>query len=203
MHEEFWITEDGNIYCDGDQGVDVPNHEAVVRSRCLSMVLDAMDNSDEPRVKSIASSLRYMEDEIIDQPMLCESLINLADEMCREGTLAEDEADDIKDFIKEYIEIEDWVFDVGLCRGEYDERKHAIIMWGWIRVAGNAVDSPRITSAVLDAMSEGLWEAYEDECYRMKFFIDQPGAWNPDVPYSAIEGKDLSFFRQTKQEALL
>jgi len=64
---EFWIQGTELVYCDGDAGCDVPNHEAVVRAHILRDIQDVLRCLDDEKAAGIADLMeRYIDEEIID-----------------------------------------------------------------------------------------------------------------------------------------
>lgn len=194
---EFWLTPDGAIYCDGDAGVDVPNHEAVVRQRCLCEALGAMEQSDNEAVQAISHKLSLLaEDDIIDGPMVSETLNNFIDDLNRDGVLSNEEVDDIYSFIREHVDVEEWILDVAFGTDSYDVRAYAIDRWGWHRVVDRIIQTNSVTPSSLKDIADGLYDAYGEDCMRMKYTLEAGRLFVTDVPYMALESGDVSYIKR-------
>lgn len=197
---EFWITPDGVIYCDGDAGVDVPNHEAVVRQQCLSNLIDAMETSGNSQIVSLASEVQMALEDVVDLPMLREQLNLWVDNAYSEGQIDEKAADDIYDFIRARVDMPYWEFETALGMNDHiDERNNAIKLWGWHRVQHNNLTVAKLTRKLLSELADGLHECFGEDVYSMKFNIETVEyghmGLHCNVPYQAIDSGDLGFIR--------
>lgn len=185
---EYWITDSGIVYCDGDAGIDVPNHTCVVVSECCRMLCDAMEYSDEPAVNELASHIRQVLDDcdcyIVDQGVLSETITNEADELQRRGLLSDEDVDDIFDFIGKNVELEQWIVDIGLGSGSYDERAFAIEKWGWMRLVCTRQD---VTVQMHQLTPDNLKRAYSDMYQEVGERVDKM-LWNLEWSDACVFG---------------
>lgn len=195
---EYWITKQGDvIYCDGDAGIDVPNHEMIVKAECLEIAIASLEMANDWRINHLIDAIRpLVEEGCIDTPMLRQAIFVTADSLNREGALSDDEVDDFLEWMRKRAGIsEGWEWKCAWT-DSIDERKHAIDNWKWIRVAHRSVQLPNLRPATLRRLEEGLEEAFDD-VERLRFHIEAGNQFFPDTPYMAIAGLKSSRYTQS------
>jgi hypothetical protein len=129
---EFWIQDTELVYCDGDAGVDVPNHETVVRVHVLQDIIGELESSEDSQCLEILS---IMESHLHDGvPDIIAMKCDLND--CLEFDWSEVIADNV-DYSEELLRS---VFSNDFS-GELDLRLWACEHLEWVRVVGNNVES--------------------------------------------------------------
>ena len=194
VNGEYWIDDGGTvIFCDGDTGVDVPNHEMVVVQQAwvlFTAAIDACENKAAMLLVSTAMRLSGADDEgeLPDVIAFRTALNDESDKMGQAGQLTEDQTDDVFSWLNSLIDIEEWVF-AAATNGmdcNFDLRAWATAKWAWIRVAGNNVVIPTITKEVCNRLADGLAEICETE--GLKDFEEY--AWNIEAvkPSASVMG---------------
>ena len=139
---EYWITPDDVIFCDGDAGVDVPNHAMVVVLQCAVNFADRLREVETSKLAdNIAGVIEQVigEYQVVDCVMLRTEINDSIDRWVEEGLLTLDQSDDIYAFIRGLLGIkkgslEDQEIDAAL--GQHDDPREIGVRWGWVRVAG-------------------------------------------------------------------
>lgn len=201
---EYWITAEGDaIFADGDAGVDVPNHEAVVIQYSLQEVMDNMESSDDPIIQTFVSEMSmYSEDEIIDRIAIREALNNSIDSIIQEHPELEDSLYNKgpESYIVEKTGLDEELVEIAFGGGK-DERAYAMEKWGWIRLAGNALELWKVTPSSMGAMARGLWEAHDEDAMRTEYDIWEATSnkWYNDVHFLTIDSKKPAALHGNRQ----
>jgi hypothetical protein len=194
---EYWLTDSGVIYADGDAGFDVPNHEMVVVAYAMGEVVDVLEQSEKfYEVAHIMSS--HMEEGVVDVIGARTDLLNWADMANKEGILTNDEVDDIEATIIKQAGIDPKLLSVAFGSVD-DAREYGLFNLGWARVAGNSVQVVGLTRSKLIALARGLAEAFDDEISdRTTFDIEEYKShktyWK--VPFYVLEDGDPTKLRE-------
>lgn len=155
---EYWIDNDGNeIFCDGDSGVDVPNHSMVVVSHCAHLLIDALVNEGSEfsyQVASVIEGIIY--EDVIDCVMLRCTISDSVDEWVEMGLLTEDRACNVYEHIRNITGIDDEI--VIIAVGKHDDPREYGIKIGWIRVVGNNINVQKLTCGVADRIQDFVSE---------------------------------------------
>ena len=129
---EFWIQDTELVYCDGDAGVDVPNHETVVRVHILHDIISTLESSENSQCLEIIS---------IMESHLCDGVPDIIAMRCQLNDFLEfDWSEVIADNVEYSEDLLRSVFSNDFS-GELDLRLWACENLGWIRVVGNNVES--------------------------------------------------------------
>jgi len=148
---EWWITDGGEaIFADGDIG-DC-NHEGVV--------IDHL-------VPDLARLVDIEIDDDVDLQAFVEDFINLMDRRANEnGTDIDVETDLVQTQLVElYDGNKDRTDMAWACVFSYsqDAREYACKYLGWIRVAGNTIQTQTLTRSQLRRLGDGLVDMYEED----------------------------------------
>lgn len=164
---EYWIDGDNNYtFCDGDQGIDVPNHEMVVVNTALQKLIDIFDSIEDPLLEQISNiATKLGEDEILDTCMLRTEINDAIDDWCNAKIVTADEANDIHEAVLNRVrkqhsteQLLSMKYDelCAMVLGHYDgdPRQFAVDNWNWIRVIHNNFDVRSITPTTVSRMEE-------------------------------------------------
>lgn len=161
---EWWLTEHDQIYCDGETGVDVPNHEAVVIAHCAGLVADALEANDDRFSREAAAVFReYAEEGIVDVIALREALCLLCDHWVDANLLTTEEADDIYETLRHRSELDAKI--VATATGSEDDARELGLKFGWVRVIGNHFQVQQLTRDVWQRMADFAYEQEHNEWY--------------------------------------
>jgi hypothetical protein len=178
---EWWIIDGSANYADGDIG-DM-NHEMYVidhvRRKYVYGEFDS-DIVDWDGFKKFLAKEKYEED-----GKNIKEFENLSDEMIEELYLFKLKEMEMSN--EEYM----------IAEGMGDARKYGIEKLGWKRVAGKNIQTNTLTVDDLREISNGLWDAYQDNAEVSEFNIEvsSTGAFYTDVPYSVICDNSTSSLR--------
>lgn len=196
---EYWIHEDGTVtFADGDADIAQPNHEMLVWEALFDQFREDLLATKHILLAELYDLTAWEQG---DPTALCETILNLSDAWVKEGKAGEDVYDDPYGFVRGLLGWDEHKFNLLLCQGkEADEdlRLWAAVNWGWIRVAGNCLESWGLTKATLAQMAKGLAEiafTHGDEHTELDLYDHQAQKFYREVPLAAIEGGDLSFKR--------
>ncbi len=160
---EYWIIDGDVTYCDGDAGVDVPNHEAVVIAHIFSLITDALEAVGEHSIADIFH--RHITDEaVIDLIAFREDLNNSLDWWVREGIVTDEAAQDIDSYIAARVAgagIDRDMYNAAMKSGNMSsDRDHArdygITGLKWIKVAGNNITLWDLDHTTVKNLERGL-----------------------------------------------
>lgn len=192
-HGEYWIINTTSVFADGDVGDKT--HERIVWEHLFSQVQDL-----EP-FRSFFPS----ESDGCDPTMIREALNNWADLQHKEGKLSEEIADDPYDYLYEQVKdtLDREGFNVLFDINPTEARDYACRVLKWIRVADTSVQAPDLTSQTLKRLAEGLYDAFDSECLRATFDIEDWSKHSSQaanhrcriyygVPYHVIDSGDPS-----------
>lgn len=151
MTGEWWITDSGQaIFADGDIG-DC-NHEGVV--------IDHI-------VPDIAELAGLKVDDDVDLQAFVQDFNNLMDERAanKDGGDIDIESEMIEMQLAELYKNKEQAKDAWECVFNYskDAREYACKWLGWIRVAGNTMQTQTLTRAQLKRIGDGLVDIHEEE----------------------------------------
>jgi hypothetical protein len=192
---EYWIIDDHtSVYCDGDAGVDVPNHTMVVVEKCISIMIESMHLSDNEAAQRMACVLDdYVEqqDGCYDLPMMGEIVCNELDHLCSQGLICDHVG--LRDLIED-AGVPEWILDIALnCRNAHDERRLAMEHWGWIRIVHanfnngrNVVNMHELTKDNLSRVASHFYRECGDDAIKDSD-IEWHDGWAGDIPFRAIE----------------
>jgi hypothetical protein len=201
---EYWIIEGSAIFADGDVG-DM-NHEAHVISHLSETFLNILGiYEDSP------SPLKYKEDEIKDS-LIIKKIIIKGDES--EELFDRDPADfilnyllktSLKKFNNDPKQLTTAFFLAYGSSTQTDARDYGMKYLGWIRVAGNNIQTWTLTQQDMDNISRGInsiideqfSDQFDDEnsvLSELTFNIEsmRNKKFYQDVPLSIIDNADLS-----------
>ena len=185
---EYWIDENGSaIYCDGDAGVDVPNHEMIVKSRCISLAVHQLTESNDTLVARLLGCIEHLtEDDCIDTVAIREAILCEADVIAQEID-DEDLYDDPFEWMRKRCGISNrWEWQCAW--GDHiDERSHAKKYWGWIRVAHTHIEMADTKRSTIRRLKDGLYEAFGEECESLSFHVEAGSHYFSCVPYMALD----------------
>ncbi|GIW89675.1 MAG: hypothetical protein KatS3mg109_0107 [Pirellulaceae bacterium] len=188
MEGEFWYADGQLIFCDGDAGVDVPNHECVVISHALATLAGYLNGTKLQRLADVIDSHMQDCEAIADHIQIYESVLAEAENMYREGELTDDEVDDLEATAYDLVDLPPGLWSLAFSQG-VDERSYAQKEWGWIRILGTNVQAWERSPSVCGDIADALYEAYGDEAKVSKFTVEfvSDGKTYWDVPFSDIE----------------
>lgn len=130
---EYWITSDGDhIYCDGDAGVEVPNHAMVVVSHCAGLLIDALEEEGSELSDCVVAVIRRHLEDVVDCVALRTEINDSIDDWVDAGYLTPDEADDIFEALAKRAKI-DYEY-ITTAIGQHDDPREIGLKLGWIRV---------------------------------------------------------------------
>ena len=124
------------------------------------------------------------------------------------GMNHEPESFDISEFTEqEFIKIGMSQEEIDAVLGRTDARVYGLEHFGWKRVAGSNVETYNLTNEDLREISNGLWEAYEQEIEQsteeepvlFNIEVKSNGLFFTDVPYESISSHDVGQLRGFQQ----
>jgi len=196
LEGEWWIFPDGRTtFADSTTG-DY-NHEAIAIEHAQAIVKDAMikDRILREVAEFIFGRTGHWEE--YDPIETRSELLDWADMASKEGTITEDEADDIYETIIKRTEINSEVLEVAMgLGGETVGKEYAIKEWKWKRVAKNNVETFSLTAHDRSVITQGLINAYGDivEKYKFNISIIANGNFLIDVPFDDIQTGSLTHY---------
>lgn len=151
---EFWIDDTGYVtYCDGDAGIDVPNHEAVVRRHAAGLLQSGLEAlpGDDPLTRDVLGVLTANLDAegILDCVALRCGLSDL-DSLPYDETTSE--------VLARLTGVPELVVQLALQSepNDVDPRDYAMEHWGWHRVVSrgrfHTIESWRVTRQLIKKM---------------------------------------------------
>jgi hypothetical protein len=152
---EYWLTEDDEIYCNGDDGHDVPNHAMVVVHHCATLLLDRLYDIDTEFSNSLAGLIQsHLDDDynVIDCVSLRCSINDEIDNWVEDGHITQDIAEDVFEHIINVTRLDREVVMVAI--GQHDDPREYGIKLGWIRVIGHNFDLHKINKDAVNRMYE-------------------------------------------------
>lgn len=178
---EWWIDRDGNAtFADGNVGDS--DHAVIVLQALMSEILDIFN------AKPV--------DDFVDET---EFYANIHDalELSKEEELMWEDGDwqgvmnlklpanfDKKKFGKM----------MDTMNGNFDARDFGKQYYGWIRLKGNQIDLWELTESSLRALSNGIYDAYDEDSYDQNYDIElfhPKHVYLTNVPYPDIESHDV------------
>ena len=155
---EYWITDDNDlIYCDGDGGIDVPNHSMVAQSYALQKVISTIEENKDRHAKLAFYILKTMESSIehygeYDTTGIRSDILMVVDHLLTEKIILEKHADDIFTYMSRTFKVPRHLLDVAFDHSDIDGRQYAVKHWNWIRVIENNFDIHKITKTNCEKM---------------------------------------------------
>lgn len=138
---EYWIDETGDVtYCDGDAGVDVPNHEAVAVAHAAHLVADQIASKADGVGYAIIGIIDDHMEDVIDCIALRSDICNAVDEWLQNGDITEEEADDIYGMMVDRYGVDRDLLSIITRNDRNDPRAYAVEKWDWIRVINDNFD---------------------------------------------------------------
>lgn len=157
---EYWITDTDIIFCDGDSGVDVPNHAMVVVHHCAEILMDALIQEGSQLASAVAATMAKViaDDSVIDCVALRCAINDEMDSWCENGLCASD--CDIFDIIADLTGLGRVI--VSTAMGHHDDPRELGLDWGWVRVIQNEFCVAKLTRAVADKILDFAMEHPQD-----------------------------------------
>ena len=179
LRGEWWIDADGNaVFADGDIG-DM-NHEMLVIDHLTRELLEYFNVEPD---EEYAGTLDNYEDAIAKE-------MEWDGEDTKEMIISYLEKNARKDFDPKQLDEA-----IDIAYGQGDARDYALEWWDWIRVAGNNIQTHRITSETFKRMSDGIMDANGNEEMEpgelFNIEVEKTGAFYRDVPWEVIDAGDL------------
>lgn len=208
---EYWIDQYGDYtFCDGDAGIDIPNHEMVVVQECFTKLIDIWASHDDTLLECLVELAQpFIESEhgFTDTCLFRTSINDSIDNWLAENIITQAESDDIYGTILDRLQMRytiaellsmnyDEVLHIAIGHFDGDPRQFAVDNWNWIRVIHKNFDVKAITP---------------DTCRRMELFVESDEGqdiatrlsrrdkefkvWNIEVqtPHTYIETKHFSY----------
>ncbi len=184
---DYWITDtDDTIFCDGDAGADVPNHEMVIVTHCVQLLIDALENNRDVFSVSLAMLLsQFQVEEVVDTVSLRCAINDSADEWVRSGALTYEESDNIYEVIEKRTELPPIIIHTAI--GQNEDSRVLGVQLGWIRVSGNNFDIKKLTRKNCDRMYDFALENPEHDTWNIEV-LDFGGK---RTYFSSIPSSDL------------
>jgi hypothetical protein len=197
---EYWIIDGSAVYADGDIG-DM-NHEAYVIDHLNRIFLDIFDiNKDEPLPLSEYENQIgqwFMENGIIQPGTESEESYNNDPANFMLNYLL---ANHLDKFNNDKQQLTDAFFLAYGSSGRQDARDYGMRHLGWIRVAGNNIQTWTLTSKDMDNISRGINDVLsqennedESEINEMTFNVESMSnrKFYVDVPFEVIDSGDVT-----------
>lgn len=167
---EYWIFQDGtHEWCDGDAGVDVPNHEMVVRLHMAYEFNAAVEHDDLLRRFTIE------EDRLGDPSAVRELFCDTADALQKEGRLTDEQTDDVYAFLRAATGMSEQRMAVMVDSNDSDARLFAVQHLGGYRVVGRHVETWQLSKSKLRtigyAMAE-LLDVADEDMWRTEIVVE-------------------------------
>lgn len=167
--EEYWIDHEGNeIFCDGDAGVDVPNHSMVVISYCCELLQEALEAANTAVATYVAEIIGdYSHEGVVDCVAIRCQINDEIDHWLGENLITEDQADDIITAITEIAGVKRIIVETAF--GHNDDPREYGLELGWIRIQGTHITIPRPTRTVEKRLREFIEEhAPYEPCWNIE-----------------------------------
>ena len=188
---EYWFDNSGQaMYADGDVG-DM-NHEAHVIQSVQAKYADDQFNRGE--YVDWDGFLRFAAQE--DYTLQMEEAQNNPQQ---QQAIKEEYEDDITPFVERYLTDQGMTpEEMQIASGRGDAREYAMKNWGWKRVQGVNIETWTLTSRDLNAISSGLYEAYNEsvESSNFNIYIYTNQKWFRDIPYDIISSGNVNALQQ-------
>jgi len=194
---EFWITDSGTaLGADGDVG-DY-NHEGHAIEVAQSQIMEGSEDWEgwkrETALEILAEQKQELEErkyEIEEQELDTTDIDKLIYENWERSKDPEYHAYELINANREKLGISEEDFDI--AEGQGDARAYAMRNWGWKRLEGNHIETWTLTPNDLKIISDGLWDAYQEEGEKQKFTIYVYGTkkWYTDIPVGVIDAKSV------------
>lgn len=155
---EYWIDEDGDMtFCDGDAGVDVPNHAMVVVSHCCQLVIDALENVDQEHqafASELTRTIEFSTDEgIVDCTMIRCSINDSIDYFVEDKLVCVEAAEDLEAFVCKITGLDAEI--VNCAFGQHsDPRVLGTTRFNWVRVIGSNFDVAKLDRSTCKRMAD-------------------------------------------------
>lgn len=148
MYGEYWIDDNGHTtFCDGNAGLEIPNHSMVVIGHCCQLAIDKLQIvGDEFALKLIEIINQCYDGDIIDTVMFRVTVGDI-----------EIDTDNIFDLISDRYGIDRWLIDI-ITGSDEDPRVAGIMKLGWIRVIGNNFNVKSLNKRVLSHIQDFIVE---------------------------------------------
>jgi hypothetical protein len=194
---EYWLDDGQAIFADGDVG-DM-NHELSVIQRATTELIDAIRESDNPKVDGLEEVLEADEEYGIDPIGARDALANWADGKLgdgTDGTWTEEEVDDLYETITKALGIEEELLDVALGNMA-DARDYGLEQYGMVRMAGNSLQTFKLDRGQLEQIASGIYDAHDDKAEDQTYDIEvmATGKFYTGVPWSVIDAGDMAALR--------
>lgn len=182
---EYWITPDQIIYCDGDAGHEVPDHNMAVVAYAVSEIDRIV--SETPALQFMNGFWDFDEDSYPDRIAIVDNLLQSCDEWFSNGTIDRGVYDDIYQFMVDNG-VDRRLIDV--VGGSVDFKLLAIREWGWIRLdSSRHIELWSLNKTTCERLYDGLVEIEEDHLEDIDnhpFVIEQrcDGKMFYDVPHA-------------------
>lgn len=182
---EYWITPDAVIYCDGDAGADVPNHDMVVQAHLFGQFADRVANIPALRWLYLGEDTVALAD---DYSYFRQQIDSWTDDAVSAGLLTAEQSHDVFSYIQSLVGFTDEEMSVLTGCGDVCPRGWATKHLGWIRVRSTACEMFTITASKLKLLADGLYDAHDSLCESAIYFLENTAnnTWYFDVPYEAI-----------------
>lgn len=194
---EWWIQDGSAMFADGDIG-DY-NHEAMVIETVRSNIA-GYDEDWEGWKRQEALEILAAKKQELEQLKLNTEDTSEIDEKLYEIWKMEQDIDYyapeiISENLNELgITEEDW----GIAEGHGDARLYGMQKYGWKRLESNHIETWTLTPRDMSSISSGLYDAYDENATRLKYYIHVLGAkkFYTDVPWEVINSENPMELRE-------
>jgi hypothetical protein len=160
---EWWVTPDGDIFCDGDNDVLTPHHSDVICAHLLEELLWQLET--KLPALDISGAMQAGDGELVaDSSMFVEHMHNRVDQLQSDGKLTAAEADDIWVYIAERIK---WPIEkIELVTGRDNQEAcnmYGIKELGWVRQHDRMAQFWMLTIDKLRMWLDNLPEDFVDD----------------------------------------
>jgi hypothetical protein len=213
---EYWITDSGSEYADGDIGTD--NHELIAEDYILNQVDNDMGEDEEWGRNTYENANNFFVDAYSDPEHPDRHLIQ--EFMDHKEKIGDDDWGELSDYLvwkntkditdpQEKQAKKDWV--LHMLSGRRDPRKHVIQHHGWIRVEGPRMEvwdlDPQTRQRLTNELEEIYYEQSGDETDSWKDdpvfgieVISKDNKYIPNVSFYDIQsGKVLQRLREPEE----
>lgn len=186
---EYWIDDSGTeIYCDGDAGVDVPNHAMVIATECAHRVRDALHKASNRFCEAIAD---IIEANLVDSVIDCTKIRCEINDLCdgKDWDVEPEALDDTYTYIRKITGFSEEITRAAFGDyhdGNFDPRELGL-SWGWIRVIGNNFQVKELNRTICHRMANFAAEhESEDNTWRLEV-IGEKGFWLDSLTCDELE----------------